>query len=104
MKCACDHCDMTILANDPWCSVCYLECRRMSFVEIFDRNAPVEAGLIPIWTTMSLWWALAYLPDDAPSGSWLVVFGFLIGLHWLFRFGKWMEDRARPIGNLPGGR
>lgn len=69
----------------------------MTFKKIFDRNAAIDAGLFPIWMALSI--ATLFLPgfQDASAGVGLVVpFGWLIGLHWLFRFGRWIEYRLRP--------
>ena len=96
MKCVCDHCEMTILANDPWCSVCYKECRKMKFTEIFDREASIAPGLMPIWLVLSVLFMFK-LPNGLENsfGTALAPVGFLIGLHWLFQFGEWLFRKLR---------
>jgi hypothetical protein len=67
----------------------------MRFRDIFDREASVDFGLFPIWIVLTVlyvlspWFERTY--KVVPLGSIIIPVGWLIGLHWLFRLGKWIE-------------
>ena len=64
----------------------------MAFKKIFDRNAPINAGLFPIWFILSV--AVLFFPSLHAGG--FAPFVILMVLHWLFQFGKWIEFKLRP--------
>ena len=73
----------------------------MTFKQIFDSKAPINSGLMPIWLVASVVTLFSpYFPERIDAAA-LMPFAWLIGLHWLFRFGKWVEFRIRPKGAPP---
>lgn len=73
----------------------------MRFKDVFDKEAPIDSGIIPIWLVLSLLMILDHGLRNAPPVAGIVVpFGVLIGLHWAFRIGRWAEERIRPPGYM----